>query len=42
MSDVLDPVPAADEILVDGLAVGVCGTDKETAAGVVRLGPTRT
>ncbi|MGH3999427.1 MAG: theronine dehydrogenase, partial [Pseudonocardiaceae bacterium] len=31
------PEPAAelgeDELLVDGLAVGVCGTDREIAAG---------
>ena len=33
VSDVPDPVPAADEMLVDGLAVGVCGTDKEIARG---------
>ena len=28
-----DPVPADGELLVDGLAVGVCGTDKEIANG---------
>ncbi|GAA0549889.1 glucose 1-dehydrogenase [Paractinoplanes ferrugineus] len=31
--DVPDPQPADGELLVDGLAVGVCGTDKEIAAG---------
>ncbi|MDF9868724.1 NADPH:quinone reductase-like Zn-dependent oxidoreductase [Streptomyces pratensis] len=33
VSDVPDPVPAAEEILVDGLALGIHGTDKEIAAG---------
>ncbi|WP_457015093.1 glucose 1-dehydrogenase [Geodermatophilus sp. SYSU D01186] len=28
-----DPVPGPGELLVDGLAVGVCGTDREIAAG---------
>ncbi|MGW0611391.1 glucose 1-dehydrogenase [Streptomyces sp. NPDC002788] len=31
--DVPDPVPAADELVVEGLAVGVCGTDKEIVRG---------
>ena len=31
--DVPDPEPAPDLLLVDGLAVGVCGTDKEIASG---------
>ena len=31
--DVPDPVPAEDELLVEGLAIGVCGTDKEIARG---------
>ncbi|MGK5681550.1 glucose 1-dehydrogenase [Actinoplanes sp. URMC 104] len=31
--DVPDPQPGDGELLVDGLAVGVCGTDKEIAAG---------
>lgn len=30
---VADPQPAAGELLVEGIAVGVCGTDKEIAAG---------
>ncbi len=33
VSDVPDPVPGAGELLVDGLAVGVCGTDREIATG---------
>src|SRR5436305_9214181 len=31
--DVPDPQPGDGDLLVDGLAVGVCGTDKEIAAG---------
>ncbi|RGA06694.1 theronine dehydrogenase [Microbispora triticiradicis] len=31
--DVPDPEPGDGDLLVDGLAVGVCGTDKEIAAG---------
>ncbi len=31
--DVPEPGPDAGAVLVDGLAVGVCGTDKEIAAG---------
>jgi glucose 1-dehydrogenase len=31
--DVPDPQPGDGELLVDGLAVGVCGTDKEIALG---------
>ena len=33
VTDVPDPQPGPDDILVDGLALGVCGTDKEIAAG---------
>jgi len=33
VEDVDDPRPGPGELLVDGLAVGVCGTDKEIAAG---------
>jgi threonine dehydrogenase-like Zn-dependent dehydrogenase len=33
VSDVPDPEPGDGDLLVDGLAVGVCGTDKEIAAG---------
>ena len=33
VTEVPDPVPGPGDLLVDGLAVGVCGTDKEIAAG---------
>ena len=33
ISDVADPVPGPGEMLVDGLALGVCGTDREIAGG---------
>lgn len=33
VTDVPDPRPGNDELLVDGIAMGVCGTDKEIAAG---------
>jgi threonine dehydrogenase-like Zn-dependent dehydrogenase len=33
VTDVPDPEPTPTDLLVDGLAVGVCGTDKEIAAG---------
>jgi threonine dehydrogenase-like Zn-dependent dehydrogenase len=33
VTDVADPQPRPGELLVDGLAIGVCGTDKEIAAG---------
>src|SRR5919202_330272 len=33
VTDVPDPEPHDGELLVDGLAVGVCGTDKEIVAG---------
>jgi D-arabinose 1-dehydrogenase-like Zn-dependent alcohol dehydrogenase len=33
VSDVPDPTPADGDLLVDGIAVGVCGTDKEIARG---------
>src|SRR5690242_11116973 len=31
--EVPDPQPGPDELLVEGLALGVCGTDREIAAG---------
>ena len=31
--DVEEPAPGPDELLVDGFALGVCGTDREIAAG---------
>lgn len=33
VTDVPDPSPREGELLVDGLAMGVCGTDKEIVAG---------
>jgi glucose 1-dehydrogenase len=33
VTDVPEPQPGPDDLLVDGLAIGVCGTDKEIAAG---------
>lgn len=33
VSDVPDPQPGSQDLLVDGLAIGVCGTDKEIVAG---------
>jgi threonine dehydrogenase-like Zn-dependent dehydrogenase len=33
VTDVADPAPGDGDLLVDGLAVGVCGTDREIAAG---------
>jgi len=33
VSDVPDPTPHDGDLLVDGIAVGVCGTDKEIARG---------
>ncbi|MFI0479073.1 glucose 1-dehydrogenase [Actinomadura sp. 9N215] len=33
VTDVPDPEPGAGDLLVDGVAVGVCGTDREIAAG---------
>jgi threonine dehydrogenase-like Zn-dependent dehydrogenase len=33
VTDVPDPEAGADDLLVDGLAIGVCGTDREIAAG---------
>ncbi|CNE53065.1 theronine dehydrogenase-like Zn-dependent dehydrogenase [Mycobacterium tuberculosis] len=33
VTDVPEPEPGENDLLVDGLAVGVCGTDREIAAG---------
>lgn len=33
VTDVPDPEPGDGDLLVDGIAVGVCGTDREIAAG---------
>ncbi|MFF6914198.1 alcohol dehydrogenase catalytic domain-containing protein [Streptomyces sp. NPDC012466] len=37
--EVADPVPAAGDLLVDALAVGVCGTDKEIVRGEYGAAP---
>jgi glucose 1-dehydrogenase len=39
VTDVSAPVPAADELVVDGLQVGVCGTDREIASGMYGSAP---
>lgn len=39
VGEVPDPTPAADELLVEGLAVGVCGTDREIVAGLYGWAP---
>jgi threonine dehydrogenase-like Zn-dependent dehydrogenase len=33
VEEIRDPEPGPDELLVDGLAIGVCGTDREIASG---------
>jgi threonine dehydrogenase-like Zn-dependent dehydrogenase len=33
VTDVPDPVPGEGELLVEGVALGICGTDREIAAG---------
>ena len=33
VTELPDPEPASGELLVEGLAVGICGTDREIAAG---------
>jgi threonine dehydrogenase-like Zn-dependent dehydrogenase len=33
VTDVADPAPGEGDLLVDGLAVGICGTDREIASG---------
>ena len=37
--DVPDPLPVSGELLVDGLAIGICGTDREIAAGEYGTAP---
>ena len=39
VTDAPDPRPGDDELLVDGLAVGVCGTDKEIVQGAYGWAP---
>ncbi|MFD4427946.1 glucose 1-dehydrogenase [Nocardia sp. NPDC058497] len=33
IEDVPDPVPGPNELLVDGISLGICGTDREIASG---------
>ena len=40
VGEVPDPRPSAGEVLVEGVAVGVCGTDREIAAGEYGQAPT--
>ena len=37
--DVAEPTPGPADLLVDGLAVGICGTDREIAAGEYGTAP---
>ena len=39
VTEVPDPVPGPDELLVEGIALGVCGTDREIAAGAYGWAP---
>ena len=39
VTEVPDPVPAEGELLVDGVALGVCGTDREIASGAYGWAP---
>lgn len=39
VTEVPDPQPAPGDLLVQGLAVGVCGTDREIAAGLYGSAP---
>ncbi|RSN57629.1 glucose 1-dehydrogenase [Actinomadura sp. WAC 06369] len=39
VAEVPDPEPGPDELLVEGLALGVCGTDREIAAGEYGAAP---
>lgn len=39
IQDVPDPIPAPDELLVDGVALGICGTDREIATGIYGWAP---
>ncbi|GIF45211.1 hypothetical protein BC793_15121 [Actinoplanes xinjiangensis] len=41
ISDVPDPTPGVGELLMQGLALGVCGTDREIAAGEYGWAPLR-
>jgi threonine dehydrogenase-like Zn-dependent dehydrogenase len=39
LSDVPEPIPGPDELLVDGLALGICGTDRELISGAYGFAP---
>ncbi|MDQ0389642.1 threonine dehydrogenase-like Zn-dependent dehydrogenase [Streptomyces sp. DSM 42143] len=39
VEEVPDPEPAAGELLVQGIALGVCGTDREIASGIYGQAP---
>ncbi|AEW92646.1 MULTISPECIES: glucose 1-dehydrogenase [Streptomycetaceae] len=39
VDEVPEPTPAGDELLVDAVAVGVCGTDREIASGAYGWSP---
>src|SRR5687768_802240 len=38
LTELPDPVPLADELLVEGLAIGICGTDREIVRGEFGVG----
>ncbi|WP_026877805.1 glucose 1-dehydrogenase [Jiangella gansuensis] len=39
VTELPDPIPGAGDLLVDGLAVGICGTDAEIIAGTFGTAP---
>ncbi|HEV7965284.1 MAG TPA: alcohol dehydrogenase catalytic domain-containing protein, partial [Actinoplanes sp.] len=41
LSDLPDPSPGPGELLVDGLALGICGTDRELISGAYGFGNDR-
>lgn len=41
IEDVPDPVPGPNELLVDGISLGICGTDREIASGEYGWAPPR-
>ncbi|USX52937.1 alcohol dehydrogenase catalytic domain-containing protein [Lentzea sp. HUAS12] len=40
LADLPDPVPGPDELLVEGVAIGICGTDREIVRGEFGVGGT--
>jgi threonine dehydrogenase-like Zn-dependent dehydrogenase len=38
LSELPDPVPGPDELLVEGVAIGICGTDREIVRGEFGVG----